>query len=52
MRHLRLVLDDVGRHPGPGDFTRGWYELLRSETKAYVLGGNLLDPLDDLTNCG
>ena len=28
MRHLRLVLDDVGRHPGPGDFTRGWYELL------------------------
>jgi hypothetical protein len=48
--HLRLILDDVGRHPRPCDFAGRWHELVWRRAKNYVFVGDFLNPLDDVTD--
>jgi hypothetical protein len=48
--HLRLVLDDVLRHPGSRDLAGGGHELIGCRAKSYLLAGNFFYPLNDLTD--
>jgi hypothetical protein len=48
--HLRVVFDDVLRHPGPGDLAGGGHELIGRWAERYIFTGNFFYPLDDLTD--
>jgi hypothetical protein len=50
MQHLRLIFDDMERHPRPRDFADSRHELVWGRAKDYIFAGHFLNPLDNVTD--